>query len=172
MASLLETLAENLAKDAMEQAAATGDEDLVDAIAKNLADTSTTFQETYLTCIRYLRAEARARAMLPGVQSGRVLPAPEEAPGPAASRPTPVEEETTEPDDAVSDPVETPSLDDEEIPYAEAEIVEDDEEDNPFAQPSGHVGTGRLVPKPKISSADAENPTVEPEVTGPRKAGR
>ncbi len=166
MSLLLERLAEELAQDAVRQAEITGDEGLIDAVGKTLADTSVTFQETYLTAVRYLLANARARELLPS-EGAIALPAPE--PSEAASRPVSAEkdESPTAPEPA-KDRVK--SKPDEEIPYAEAEIVEDTKTETRTSAP--HVGTGRLVPKPKVSSQGAENPSVEPEITGPRKSGR
>ena len=113
MSDLLQTLAEQLARDALKQAALTDDEGLVDDVAKSLADTSTTFSEVYLTAVRYYRAEARARQLLPDFQDEEnviALPPPEEQTAQA-------QPETEEPE------VE------QEIPYAEAEVVEDTDDE-------------------------------------------
>ena len=134
MSDLLQTLAEQLARDALKQAALTDDEGLVDDVAKSLADTSTTFSEVYLTAVRYYRAEARARQLLPDFQDEEnviALPPPEEQTAQA-------QPETEEPE------VE------EEIPYAEAEVVEDTDDETFETGKTPHVGTGKLVPKPKI----------------------
>ena len=61
---LLEDLAEQLARDALAQAEEKGDEKLVDDVAKALGASSTTMQQTYLTAIRFYRAEARGRSLL------------------------------------------------------------------------------------------------------------
>jgi hypothetical protein len=62
--AFIDTVAERLAVDAFEQAQATNDPELVDAVSKLLGTTSPTLQEVYDTAIRYLRAEARAREMM------------------------------------------------------------------------------------------------------------
>ena len=62
--ALLDDIAVKLAQDTFAQARATGDEALIDDVSKSLGATSNTLQEAYLTAIRYLRAEARARDVL------------------------------------------------------------------------------------------------------------
>jgi hypothetical protein len=58
--AFIDTVAERLAVAAFEQAQATDDPDLVEDVSKLIGTTSPTLQEVYETCIRYLRAEARA----------------------------------------------------------------------------------------------------------------
>jgi hypothetical protein len=58
--AFIDTVAERLAVAAFEQAQATNDPDLVDEVSKMIGTSSPTMQEVYDTCIRYLRAEARA----------------------------------------------------------------------------------------------------------------
>jgi hypothetical protein len=61
--SILEDLADGLAKDAL--AAETGPDDkIVDEVAKVVGALSTTLEEAYLTSIRVRRAEARGRRFL------------------------------------------------------------------------------------------------------------
>lgn len=57
--ALLEELAEDLARKALKRAEETGDEKLVDAVAKVIGASSTTLEEQYLTSIRLLRAYDR-----------------------------------------------------------------------------------------------------------------
>ena len=183
---LLQELAQKLALDAIEQERATGDDGIVDAVAKSLADTSTTFQEAFLTAIRYYRAEARARALLPNATpmahasdaapDGPIaLPPPEESEKPTDQ---PAEDETAEAaDETAAEEPDAPTPDEEDIPYAEAEVV-DEEDDAQFDTGSGtadgpHVGLGGKIPKPKIGTEPgAETPAEEPEITGPRKRRR
>ncbi|MEL6203950.1 MAG: hypothetical protein AAFR47_01375 [Pseudomonadota bacterium] len=56
----IEKVAERLAVETFEQAQAIGDQDLVEHVGKSIGASSTTLEEAYFTCIRYLRAEARA----------------------------------------------------------------------------------------------------------------
>ena len=61
---VLEDLADALAKDAIEGANETGDERLIEEIAKQLAATSSTMEEAYMTSIRVRLSERRAREFL------------------------------------------------------------------------------------------------------------
>lgn len=60
----LTEIAEKLARDALEQARACNDPDLVEDVAKSIGASSTTLQEAYQTAVRVLRAEQRARDLL------------------------------------------------------------------------------------------------------------
>jgi chromosomal replication initiation ATPase DnaA len=62
--SLLQELAQSLARDTFRQAAEAQDPTLIDDVAEAIGASSTTLQEEYLTAIRFLRAEARARQLL------------------------------------------------------------------------------------------------------------
>ena len=62
--SMLEDLANKLARDALAAEARSGNEEIVDEVSKTLGDTSSTMQEAYLTAIRIFRAEARGREVL------------------------------------------------------------------------------------------------------------
>lgn len=62
--SFTEEIGNALARDALEAAQRSGDETIIEEIAKALAASSQTAEEAYLTAIRVFRAEARARAML------------------------------------------------------------------------------------------------------------
>jgi len=62
--SLLSELAVALARDAFELSERTGDTTLVEDIATTLESSSSTLQEEFLTAIRYLRADSRARRLL------------------------------------------------------------------------------------------------------------
>ncbi|CUH65779.1 MAG: hypothetical protein VX083_12865 [Pseudomonadota bacterium] len=59
-----EDLADALAKDTIEAAEATGDERLIDEVAKQLGASSQTTQEAYMTAVRVRLAEKRARSFL------------------------------------------------------------------------------------------------------------
>lgn len=75
--SILDDLADALARDAIDAAAETGDEQLIDAVAKQLGASSQTMEEAYLTSVRVRLSEQRARRFL----EERLLEARE---GPAA----------------------------------------------------------------------------------------
>jgi len=62
--ALLEDIARKLAEDTFAQAVANGDEALIEDVSKAVGATSNTLQEAFLTAIRYLRADARARELL------------------------------------------------------------------------------------------------------------
>ncbi len=62
--SALEDLADALARDTIDEAERQNRPDLVDEVAKQLAATSTTMEEAYLTAIRVRQAERRARLYL------------------------------------------------------------------------------------------------------------
>ena len=64
MSAIIEKLADDLAKDALDAAEALGDEELIMDIAKMLASSSTTAEEAFLTAARVRMALARARKML------------------------------------------------------------------------------------------------------------
>jgi hypothetical protein len=62
--AFLDTVAERLAVETFEQAEALGDPDLIEEVSKTLGETSPSLQEGFNTAIRYLRAEARAKAVI------------------------------------------------------------------------------------------------------------
>jgi len=64
MSAIIEKLADDLAKDAIEAASALGDEELVVDIGNNLASSSTTAEEAFMTAARVRMALIRARKML------------------------------------------------------------------------------------------------------------
>lgn len=59
-----EDLADALAKDTIEAMAKLGDENLINEVAKQLAATSTTAEEAFMTSVRVRLAERRARQFL------------------------------------------------------------------------------------------------------------
>lgn len=61
---VVEELADNLAKDAIELANELGNDDIIYETAKVLVATSSTMEEAYITSIRVRRAERRARRFL------------------------------------------------------------------------------------------------------------
>ncbi len=94
--SVVEDLADALAKDTIHAAEELGDPTLIDKVSKMLGDTSTTTQEAYLTAVRVRLAEARARKFIvaemakgpknPGgekidLSSRKIMNATEENPG-------------------------------------------------------------------------------------------
>lgn len=62
--ALLDDMADEIAQLALQDEAATGDDQIVVKIGEILGSSSQTLQEAYLTAIRVRRAEARARRML------------------------------------------------------------------------------------------------------------
>ena len=61
---VVEELADNLAKDAIELANKLGNDDIIYETAKVLVSTSSTMEEAYLTSIRVRLAERRARCFI------------------------------------------------------------------------------------------------------------
>ena len=61
---VVEELADNLAKDAIEFANKLGNDDIIYETAKVLVPTSSTMEEAYMTSIRARLAERRARRFL------------------------------------------------------------------------------------------------------------
>ena len=62
--AFLETVAERIAVESFEMAEALGEPELVEEVSRTIGELSPTLQEAYNTAIRYLRAEARAKAVL------------------------------------------------------------------------------------------------------------
>ncbi len=62
--SVVDELADALAKDAIEAADRLGDEALINDMARILGDTSSTSQEAFLTSVRVRQATSRARRFL------------------------------------------------------------------------------------------------------------
>lgn len=62
--SVVEDLADELARDVIKAIEATGNEDLVIEIARVLGATSQTAEEAFLTAVRVRRANIKARALL------------------------------------------------------------------------------------------------------------
>jgi hypothetical protein len=61
---LLETLADDLAIEALAAAETSGDEHIVKRVGDVLGASSQTLEEAYLTAVRVRRAERRARELL------------------------------------------------------------------------------------------------------------
>jgi len=61
---VLEDLADALARDTIEAMADLGDDTLIEEVAKQLAATSSTMEEAFMTSIRVRLSEQRARAYL------------------------------------------------------------------------------------------------------------
>jgi hypothetical protein len=69
--SVVDDLADELAKDAIALANKVGDDDIIYETAKILAATSATMQEAYMTSIRVRLAERRARVFLAEIAEKR-----------------------------------------------------------------------------------------------------
>ncbi len=67
--SIVDDLADDLAKDAINVAEALGDPTVLEKISKVLGDTSTTTQEAFLTAVRVRLAEKRARKYIETLQA-------------------------------------------------------------------------------------------------------
>ena len=61
---IVETLADKLAKEALEAIEKTGDQKLVDEMSEVIGASSPTLQEAFLTAVRIRRAEKKARDLL------------------------------------------------------------------------------------------------------------
>lgn len=61
---MLQEIGDQLAKSALEIADETGDEKVVDAVAKSLGTSSSTLEEAYLTAVRYRKAQRKANELL------------------------------------------------------------------------------------------------------------
>ena len=64
MSTLADDLAETLAKDVIAHIDATGDEDVIKIITTALGERSQTLEEAFVTAVRVIRAERRAREIL------------------------------------------------------------------------------------------------------------
>ena len=72
--ALLEEVADNLARKAMEIILKTGDDTIEARIASEVGSSSPTLQETFLTAMRIRKAEARGYALLDKYSSGDDIP--------------------------------------------------------------------------------------------------
>lgn len=61
---LTETLADEIAQEALAVATKLGDDSVIGRVAEAIGASSTTMEEAFLTAVRIRRAEARARALL------------------------------------------------------------------------------------------------------------
>ncbi|TNC67562.1 hypothetical protein [Rubellimicrobium roseum] len=104
MASLLEEIADALARDALRVSEETKDENLIRVIAQLIGESSTTTQEAFMTFVRVRRSERRARELLaerigaswpldvldaPGAVAAPVVPQAASAAHPATLPPKP-----------------------------------------------------------------------------------
>ena len=64
MTQLAEKLADQIAAEAIEHIAKTGDEDVISALSQAMGDSSQTLQEAFITSVRVQRAAIRARRLL------------------------------------------------------------------------------------------------------------
>lgn len=62
--SYIDEMGVKLAQEAMAEAAASGDEKLVDRVAALLGASSQSLEEAFLTAVRVSRAEARAKELI------------------------------------------------------------------------------------------------------------
>ncbi len=67
---IIETLADELAKDVLAAIEKTGNDKMADQISEVIGASSQTMQEAFLTAVRVRRAEARARALLAELSGG------------------------------------------------------------------------------------------------------
>ena len=72
--SILEEVADGLAKRTTELIARTGLDTIEKRIADELGSTSPTLQETYLTAMRIRKAEARGHKLLDKYEKGDAIP--------------------------------------------------------------------------------------------------
>lgn len=92
MASLLEEIADRLARDVIRAAEVLGDDDLVGEMSKLIGASSPTTQEAFTTAVRVRLAEQRARRALEerlGPRYAEVVAASQPAPAPAPVRAEP-----------------------------------------------------------------------------------
>ena len=68
--SLIDELAEKLARDALEVATAQNDPTVIEKVAKTLGDSSQTLQEAFMTVIRIQTAANRGRDTLNALKRG------------------------------------------------------------------------------------------------------
>jgi hypothetical protein len=71
MSTILETIADDFARDVLAAAEETGDEGIVDQVSKAIGQSSPTFQEAFNTAIRMRRAERRGREALAAALKAR-----------------------------------------------------------------------------------------------------
>ncbi|QMU57310.1 MAG: hypothetical protein GKR98_03255 [Boseongicola sp.] len=74
--SMLEDIADGLAKRAIDLIAKTGDEKIEARIADEIGSSSPTLQETFSTAMRIRKAEARALVLLAKYDAGDSIPLP------------------------------------------------------------------------------------------------
>ena len=71
MSTILETIADDFARDVLQAAEEAGDDDIVDQVSKAIGQSSPTFQEAFNTAIRMRRAERRGREALAAALKAR-----------------------------------------------------------------------------------------------------
>lgn len=76
--SLLDDLADALAREALEVAEQTGDERLIDEMSKAIGESSPTTQEAFMTAVRIRRALGRGRVLMDRRRGTPALPAPDD----------------------------------------------------------------------------------------------
>ncbi|MDA5094858.1 hypothetical protein O2N63_12260 [Aliiroseovarius sp. KMU-50] len=72
----LEQVADGLAQEVLKVVDATGDEDVITRIKKEVGTSSTTLEEAFMTAIRVRRAEKRGRALLKEIAKSAATNAP------------------------------------------------------------------------------------------------
>ena len=70
MSTILETIADDLARDALEVEGKTGDDTVIETVSKAIGTSSPTFQEAFNTAVRMRRAEAMGREALARMAKG------------------------------------------------------------------------------------------------------
>lgn len=80
--SILEDIADDLAREALKLEADADDLTLVDAIAKEIGATSPTMEEAFKTAVRMRRAEQKGRTLMIRLRKEKVPEAPAALPSP------------------------------------------------------------------------------------------
>ena len=72
--SILDEVADGLAKRAIKEMNRSGDENIEARIAQEIGSSSPTLQEAFLTAMRLRKAEVRGHALLEKYESGAAIP--------------------------------------------------------------------------------------------------
>lgn len=170
MASLMEEIADALARDVLRAVEETGDENLVTEVSRVIGSSSTTTQEAFMTAVRVRMSEQRARRLLaekvgaewpliPGATAAALPPvtliaqAAVAAPAPAPQRTAPLPDpRPAEPEARALVPAATPEP---------AMVVEEPPAALPEPQDPSRI-------RPKIPAAPAPPPKPAPAAPAPR----
>ena len=72
--SILDEVADGLAKRAINEIKRSGDEDIEARVAQEIGSSSPTLQEAFLTAMRLRKAEVRGHALLEKYEAGEAVP--------------------------------------------------------------------------------------------------